>query len=225
MGFVKSLIAEYPSAAIQLIDVATDADLDFALTVANEPLISCRGEQVYAWRLHTYTPPPEHYQLVTANNQIAGIHLIEQERPALADTQIEIALEATGLNFRDVLNAMGLYPGDPGPLGGEGAGIITRIGKKVTTHKVGERVFGYINGGFRTYAVTDEHLLVLIPEGVTSAQAAALPIVYTTVYHALEQLAKVKRGDKVLIHAAAGGVGLAAIAVMPLSGCRSVCNL
>ncbi|MFI4962860.1 MAG: SDR family NAD(P)-dependent oxidoreductase, partial [Legionellales bacterium] len=213
LGFVKSLIMEYPIAPIQLIDIGADDDLEFALKIVNEPLLSYKEGQVYAWRLKPYTPLPKLYQLAKKSNQIADLHLIEQECPVLGDKQIELALEATGLNFRDVLNAMDLYPGDPGPLGGEGAGIITRIGKEVTSCAVGDRVFGYIQGGFRSYAVTDEHLVAAIPQGLTTAQAAALPIVYTTVYHALEQLGKVGAKDKVLIHAAAGGVGMAAIAL------------
>ena len=137
--------------------------------------------------------------------------IVEERDNVLAPHAVEVAVRATGLNFRDVLNALGLYPGDPGPLGGEVAGIVTRIGADVTKFKPGDHVYGECAGGFRSYAITNEFLLAKIPGHLTYNQAAGLPIVYLTSYYGLIELAKIKAGDKVLIHAGSGGVGLAAI--------------
>ena len=98
-----------------------------------------------------------------------------------------------------------------GPLGGEVAGIVTRVGSAVKNFISGDAVFGMSAGGFRSYAITNENLITKLPPGLSFAEAAGLSIVYLTAYEGLIQLAKAKRGDKVLIHAATGGVGLAAI--------------
>ncbi|RQX68884.1 putative type I fatty acid synthase, partial [Toxoplasma gondii CAST] len=127
------------------------------------------------------------------------------------DGQIELRVRAVGLNFRDVLNVMGLYPGDPGPPGADCAGVVVAVGDNVEHIEVGDCVFGVAQGCLRTYVTTDSQLLRRMPESMTFEQAAALPVVATTVEYALHDLAKVKAGDKVLIHAVTGGVGLVAV--------------
>ncbi|CDJ35952.1 LOW QUALITY PROTEIN: PKSN polyketide synthase for alternapyrone biosynthesis protein, related [Eimeria mitis] len=124
---------------------------------------------------------------------------------------VEVRVRAIGLNFRDVLNVMGLYPGDPGPPGSDCAGTVVAVGPEVKRLKLGDTVFGIVPGCLRTFAVTSEDLLWKLPEGLSFAEGATLPVVATTVQHALGDLARVKAGDKVLIHAVSGGVGLVAI--------------
>ena len=176
------------------------------------------GRRVYVHRLTTpnklgeLTLPDDAYALVKSNNNtLEGLTLELQTPHELQDHTVEIAVCATGLNFRDILNALGLYPGDPGPLGGEVAGIVTRVGHGVKAFKPGDAVFGMSAGGFRSYALTHEMLITQLPPSLSFAEAAGLPIVYLTAYEALIQIAKIKRGDKVLIHAGTGGVGIAAI--------------
>ena len=123
----------------------------------------------------------------------------------------ELRVRSAGLNFRDVLNVMGLYPGDPGPPGGDCAGTVIALGNEVDHLKVGDPVYGIAPGCLKTYVTTDAQLLRRMPESLTFAQAAALPVVAATVEYALGDLAKVKRGDRVLVHAVSGGVGIAAI--------------
>ncbi|MGQ5668681.1 polyketide synthase dehydratase domain-containing protein, partial [Streptomyces sp. ECR2.10] len=106
----------------------------------------------------------------------------------LTDGQVRIAVRAAGLNFRDVLNALGMYPGEAGLLGGEGAGVVTEVGPGVTGLAVGDRVMGMFPGSFGPVAVADARTVIRIPAGWSFAQAASVPIVFLTAYYALTDL-------------------------------------
>merc|ERR1711957_197114 len=136
----------------------------------------------------------------------------QTDRRSPAADEIEVRVRAVGLNFRDVLNVMGLYPGDPGQPGLDCCGVVLNRGNKVASDlQVGQHAFGIVWGCFCTYATTKWQLLVQKPADWEPAAAAALPTVYTTVDVAFSELAKLKKGERVLIHAATGGVGLVAV--------------
>ncbi|MFI0858638.1 type I polyketide synthase, partial [Streptomyces sp. NPDC021098] len=104
-----------------------------------------------------------------------------------------------------------MYPGDAGRLGHEGAGVVVEVGPGVDDFAVGDRVMGLLDGGFGPSAVADARMLARMPGGWSFEQAASVPIVYLTAYYALVDLAGLGAGESVLIHAAAGGVGMAAV--------------
>ncbi|UZJ53113.1 hypothetical protein CBS101457_002433 [Exobasidium rhododendri] len=130
----------------------------------------------------------------------------------LEEDQVMISTEAVALNFKNVLSATGLLP--PHDRLSEFAGKVVAVGDKVTRFQIGDRVMGSDNGDREgTRAMTGEYALTSIPDNMTTQDAAAFPIVYGTVWYGLIQLAHVQKGDAILIHAAAGGVGLCAIQV------------
>ncbi|MFC8719556.1 SDR family NAD(P)-dependent oxidoreductase, partial [Kitasatospora sp. NPDC057198] len=131
--------------------------------------------------------------------------------PPLGAGQVRVALRAAGVNFRDVLNVLDMYPGDAGRLGLEGAGTVLEVGPGVTGLRAGDEVMGLFAGAFATEAVTDHRLLAPVPPGWTTAEAAGAPLVYLTAWYALVELAELRENERVLIHAAAGGVGIAAL--------------
>lgn len=144
----------------------------------------------------------------------------------LAPGTVRLRVEAAGLNFRDVLWAQGLLPEDTlapgfaGPgLGMEVAGTVEAVGEGVSL-RVGERVFGVAPRGLATRAVTAEAALARVPEGLSTTEAAALPVAFLTAIHALEELARLAPGERVLIHGGAGAVGLAALQVALAAGAR-----
>jgi NADPH:quinone reductase-like Zn-dependent oxidoreductase len=102
-------------------------------------------------------------------------------------------------------------------LGFEGSGIVTRTGPK-SKFKIGDRVCGIARGTFKTFARTTEHSLTKIPEGLSWVFAASLPVIFATAYSALYDIAKIRKGESILIHAAAGGVGQACIQLAQLVG-------
>ena len=123
---------------------------------------------------------------------------------------VQVRVEAAGLNFRDVLNVLGLYPGDPGPIGGDFAGIVTQLGSGVTGLEVGQRVYGFMQGAFSSRFNVPVQLLAPVPDGLSAVAAATIPAAALTARLAFDW-AQLQPGDRVLIHAASGGVGLAAI--------------
>ena len=130
----------------------------------------------------------------------------------LADGEVRIDVRAAGLNFRDVLIALDMYPG-AAVLGGEGAGVVTEIGPGVAGLAVGDRVMGLLAPSFGSTVIGDRRRIARIPDGWSFEQAAAVPTVYLTAYHGLIDLAGLRAGERVLIHAATGGVGMAAVQI------------
>ncbi|RSS55942.1 SDR family NAD(P)-dependent oxidoreductase [Streptomyces sp. WAC01280] len=128
----------------------------------------------------------------------------------LGPGQVRIAVRATGLNFRDVLIALGMYP-DPALMGTEGAGVVTATGPGVTHLAPGDRVMGLLSGAYAPVVVADARTVARMPEGWTFAQAASVPVVFLTAVYALRDLADIKPGERLLVHSAAGGVGMAAV--------------
>ncbi|GAA2348416.1 type I polyketide synthase [Streptomyces cuspidosporus] len=137
--------------------------------------------------------------------------------------EVELRVSAAGLNFRDVLTAMGLIPGDGDVryrIGFECAGEVTAVGAGVTRPAVGDRVVAAdVNGGaFGSFAVVPAEVAAPAPAGMDSATAAGLPIAFLTAWYALRHVARLAPGERVLIHSATGGAGLAAVAVARLLG-------
>ncbi|MFI7311737.1 SDR family NAD(P)-dependent oxidoreductase [Streptomyces hygroscopicus] len=129
----------------------------------------------------------------------------------LAPGYVRIAVRAAGLNFRDALIAIGMYPDDHATMGGEGAGVVLEVGPGVTDLAPGDRVMGMINASFGPVAVADRRQIVPMPRGWTFAQGASVPVVFLTAYIGLVELGKVRAGESVLVHTATGGVGMAAV--------------
>ncbi|MEU5274663.1 SDR family NAD(P)-dependent oxidoreductase [Streptomyces hygroscopicus] len=131
----------------------------------------------------------------------------------LGPGEVRIAVHAAGLNFRDALIVVGMYPGGGVFRGSEGAGVVVDTGPEVTGLAVGDRVMGLFEGAFGPWAVADARMVVPIPEGWGFRQAAAVPVAFLTAWYGLVDLAGLRGGETVLIHAATGGVGMAAVRI------------
>ena len=137
----------------------------------------------------------------------------EVTRKQPQDNEIEIKVKATGLNFRDVMVALDLYPDETKFLGLECAGIVTKLGKGVTNFQPGDQVIAISDNSFSQYLTVNSLLAIPKPESLSFVQAATIPVTFLTAYYTLVNLAQLQPGEKILIHAAAGGVGLAAIQI------------
>jgi polyketide synthase 12/epothilone polyketide synthase D len=140
------------------------------------------------------------------------------ERRPPGPGEVEIAVEAAGLSFLDVMQALGEMPSDPpgaanAPLvlGGECAGRIVALGEGVQGLTVGQPVIALVGGAFASHVTTSATLVLPRPLGLSAAEASSLPIAALTAWYALDRVARLQRGERVLIHAATGGVGLAAV--------------
>ncbi len=132
--------------------------------------------------------------------------------------EVEIEVRAIGLNFRDVMSALDLYPGAPPPFGSECAGRVVSVGLGVTGVAPGDAVIAIGAGTFRSHAVVPSALVVPKPEQLTWEEAASLAIPFVTAWFCLHHVARLSRGERILIHAAAGGVGLAAVQLAAAAG-------
>ncbi|WP_243755212.1 type I polyketide synthase [Paractinoplanes brasiliensis] len=128
----------------------------------------------------------------------------------LAAGEVRVAVHAQGLNFRDVLIGLGMYPDPAAMMGGELAGVVLETAPDVTALRPGDRVFGQ-GAGLGPVVVTDARLVTRMPGEWSMTDAAAVPVVFLTAFYALRDLADVRPGRRILIHAGAGGVGMAAI--------------
>jgi NADPH:quinone reductase-like Zn-dependent oxidoreductase len=145
----------------------------------------------------------------------------EAADPAPGPGQVRVRVKAAGLNFAEVMARQGLYPDAPKTpfvAGYEAAGVIDAVGEGVTLLKVGERVMAMSRfGAHADTLVTSAQLVVAIPDAMTFEEAAAVPVNYITAYHMLFRVANLRARSKVLVHMAAGGVGIAALQL-----CRTV---
>ncbi|MCV7412129.1 polyketide synthase [Mycobacterium florentinum] len=222
-GFGRTTINEEPGLRCRLVDCDGSEEAVRALagllaTPVDEPELALRQGKLLASRLlpwarsgHLTVPRSSDYVLApTERGAIDNLRLTQAEVPAPDEGYVQVRVEAAGLNFRDVLNVLGLYPGDPGPIGGDFAGTVTQLGSGVTGLEVGQRVYGFMQGAFASRFNVPAQLLAPIPSGVSAVAAATIPAAALTVRLAFDW-ARVQPGDRVLIHAASGGVGLAAI--------------
>jgi NADPH:quinone reductase-like Zn-dependent oxidoreductase len=140
---------------------------------------------------------------------------------SIPEAHIEIEVRSAGLNFHDVVYAMGLISSarSPVPLGMEVSGTVRRLGSGVTGLAVGDRVMSFTHkDGFSTHLVVADHCVLKIPDSMSFEEAATIQCCYTTAVHALLDAGKLRKGMSVLIHSACGGVGLAAIQVTKMMG-------
>ncbi len=154
------------------------------------------------------------------------------KRRAPGANDVEVEVSATGLNFRDVMLALGLLNDDVldeglagAVFGLECAGTVVAVGDAVTAHRIGDTVFGFGIDSFRSHVVGHEQSFVAIPEGLPVEAAAALPVAFYTAWYSLVELARLAPGETVLIHGGAGGVGLAAIQIASVLGAEVIATV
>ncbi|MFD9734909.1 type I polyketide synthase [Umezawaea sp. NPDC059074] len=190
---------------------------------SGESELAIRGGKAYAPRLvrafagtvPRYTEEGPWRLDFTAQGTVDNLVTVpwpEAERD-LEPNQIRIGVRAAGVNFRDVMNTLGMYPGDAGLMGLEAAGVVLAVGSNVDRLAVGDRVMGMMDASFGPVALADHRMVCPMPVGWSFAEAAAVPLVFLTALYGLHDLGGLKAGESVLIHAAAGGVGMAATQV------------
>ncbi|MER5516937.1 type I polyketide synthase [Streptomyces sp. NPDC002763] len=217
-GLLRAAQAEQPG-RIVLADLDGTTESHCALSsvpAIGQPQLALRRGLLRTPRLvrPELVPPVEpHWRLaVTRPGTLDNLALVPAPAAAapLRPGQVRIAVRAAGLNFRDVLIALDMYPGEVA-LGGEGAGVVTEVADDVTDLAPGTRVTGLFGDAFAPVAVAERAAVAPIPDGWTFEQAAAMPIAHLTARLGLVELAGLRAGEKVLIHSAAGGVGTAAV--------------
>ena len=231
VGLLRVMCSEHSNFVCRAVDLPPSASPRDE-TLLWEELLRCdaereiafRGEARYARRLARGRPHEEQWldsevplRLDSRERgHLDTLHFVPFQMPSCESRQVLIEVKAAGMNFRDVLKALALYPGeapDARIFGDEVAGIVTAVGTEVTHIKPGDRVFGIAAFGLATHTLARAGDMRRIPANLSFDQAATLPVVFMTAWHALKNVARMRAGESILIHAGAGGVGMAAIQI------------
>lgn len=231
-GLGRVLMNEHPDLRVKLIDLQkSPSPLEAAKLLIQEYLFPDAEDEVLVSTTQRQALRLQQTNLLAGKQTAPALaldftspgllkHLYWRALPeqALQADEIEILPKATGLNFRDVMYAMGLLSDEAvengfagASLGMELAGVVQRVGSRVTNFKVGDAVIGFAPACFSTRVITRTTAVAHKPMNWTDEEAATVPTTFFTVYYALQHLAQLEPGERILIHGASGGVGLAAI--------------
>ncbi|MBI5722132.1 MAG: type I polyketide synthase [Burkholderiales bacterium] len=231
-GLARVLRAEHPALRCTVLDIdAEGGDVhgaergadDRAATLAprlarllcgadeRESQLALRGDEPWRARLAPLPAPSDCALALPASGHLEDLRLAPVTARAPGPGEVRIEVQAAGLNFRDVLRALGMVEGLVDALGGECAGVVAAVGPGVTRFAPGDSVFAIAPGALASSVCVAEQLVAHRPAQLRIGDAAAMPIACLTASYGFEDLAGLRRGERVLIHAATGGVGLAAV--------------
>ena len=242
IGIFRVILNEHPAFACRGIDLPMDGSPTDPGLLWNELVhddtereVALRGEARYVQRINRGMP--HHEQLLAAT---VPLRLESHERglldslrftpftlPECGSGEVLIQVKAAGMNFRDVLKALALYPAETADariFGDEVAGVVTAIGAGVTHLAVGDKAFGLAIYGLATHSLARAADLRKMPDHLSYEEAATLPVVFMTAWYALHHVARIKAGESILVHAGAGGVGMAAIQVAHHLGAQVIAS-
>uniref|UniRef100_UPI003D74827D SDR family NAD(P)-dependent oxidoreductase n=1 Tax=Micromonospora sp. RP3T TaxID=2135446 RepID=UPI003D74827D len=220
-GLLRSAQSEHPG-RILLADLDRTPDADVLALLAAAPAggqVALRDGDVLVPRVarpagDRLVPSTERWHVAAVEpGTIDGVALRPTDTPPLAAGEVRVAVRAAGVNFRDVLIALGMYPDASAVMGSEGAGVVLEVGPDVTGLASGDRVFGLFEPGFGPVVVARRDRIARVPAGWSFVEAASVPVVFLTAWYALRDLANLRSGESVLIHSGTGGVGMAAIQI------------
>lgn len=242
--FARTLANEFSSLNVRRVDLDPVLSVEAAAERLGALLVSGTPETEFLLKADsTLAMRAERFRRATMLDEPVAACRLERpmhggiERLAWAPIQprephkneVQIAIEAVGLNFRDVMFAMSLLPEDiledgfaGATLGLEAAGRVVRIGADVTDLQVGDPVAAFAPSAFSTHVTVPAAVVAKIPPGVSTEAAATIPVAFCTAYYALVSLGKLRRGEWVLIHGGAGGVGMAALQIAQWRGARVI---
>ncbi len=245
-GVNRVIINEFPLFSSTMVDFNNpankeeiDAFIEEILAGDKEDEIAFRGRKRYINRLEristdniaqralrTLSAGEAPYTLTIDDYGVLD-HLVVREtaRREPGNDEVEVDIRASALNFRDIMLSMGLLSNDAisgglfgKTMGLECAGVVSAIGKNVRNLKVGDEVMATAPSCLGKYAYPKAFHVVQKPGEISFHDAATLPVVYVTAYYSLVYLCRIRKGEKILIHAAAGGVGIAAIHIARAAG-------
>lgn len=228
-GFINVVAMEHPEFNAVMIDLDANGGERGWRMVADEIAWGSQEKRVALRRNGRWVPrlarctdakrgmpvPAAPYRLVIEKKgTFDDLKFVPFEPRQLGSTEVRVKVLSAGLNFRDVMGVLDVYPGEAGPLGGECIGEITQLGEGVSGFSIGDRVMVPLAQSCMSSQTQVEHLLLCrVPRNLTINEAATIPVAYCTALYGLQELAQLQPGERVLIHAGAGGVGLAAIYV------------
>jgi NADPH:quinone reductase-like Zn-dependent oxidoreductase/3-oxoacyl-(acyl-carrier-protein) synthase/acyl carrier protein len=227
-GMLRTLAVEHATSAPVLMDAGAGGQLEGdEELIAREigaggpdPIVAFRGGIRYAARLvpDAVKATAGRRLAIASPGRLDDLKFEPITRKEPEPHEIEIEVRTNGLNFRDVLTALGMFDVRDPRFGGECAGTVARVGSAVRDFKAGQNVVAFAPYSFQSYINVPEAYVAGMPSGMTFAHVASIPVAFLTAHYGLSQLAGLSSGQRVLIHAAAGGLGLAAVQLARVAG-------
>jgi NADPH:quinone reductase-like Zn-dependent oxidoreductase/acyl carrier protein len=229
-GLANVVAVEHPELSVRVIDLDSDVAATDAVALATELRTGASAPRRLALRgANRLVPQLRHrsaqssvaaHQLVLgATPTLDALHWAPVTLPPPGPAEVRVRVVAAGVNFRDVLLALGMIPREVAFFGAECAGVVEAVGAGVGDLKAGDAVFGFAPRSLASEVNLPSAFLAPWPTELGSMElAASLPAAYLTAMLGLERHAALKSGQRVLIHAAAGGVGLAAVRLAQRAG-------
>lgn len=229
-GLAAVVASEHPELHTKTIDVdplVPDVDelASEVLSDDEEPRVALKKGRRLVLRLEDASSGHDAKILQLGNGTLDGIRWGAHEPAQPGPNEVAISVRATGVNFRDVLTALGMVAGTSSDLGRECAGVVSAVGAGVSDVRVGDDVVAVGCGFYATDVVVPVTNVAKKPKAWTYREAASLPLAYLTVYCGLLDLAQLTDKDTILIHSAAGGVGLAAVHVAMQRGAKIIATV
>ncbi|OGV26268.1 MAG: hypothetical protein A3F18_03740 [Legionellales bacterium RIFCSPHIGHO2_12_FULL_37_14] len=239
-GFCRVLMNEHSELACKLIDIQGKITKELLLNLEDELALDNEEREVvlkgverygfcveFAQQKTSQLPNNDYYLDCKGARSLNNLCWLPKKRPILAADDVMVRPYACGLNFRDVMYAMNALPDEAvengflgASLGMEFAGEVIAVGESVSDFHVGAKVMGFAPASFSSLTVTKKSVILPLPDTWSYEAAATVPIAFFTAYYALNHLARLTPGESVLIHGAAGGVGLAAIQIAQHLGAK-----
>lgn len=227
VGLARSLRVEYPEIGVQLLDLPESGANDARLVAGwieaegnGSREAALRDGRFFTSRLEKFEKKARTGESVLTIGT-AGLLETLHEEPSVAPEpgagEVQIAVRAHGLNFRDVLTVMGSYAGVAAPLGAECSGVVMKAGRD-SGFAVGAGVVAFAPGSMRSVVNVPAAYVVAKPKGMSFAEAATIPVAFLTAHYGFSRLAGLKAGQAVLVHSAAGGLGQAAVQLVRRTG-------
>jgi NADPH:quinone reductase-like Zn-dependent oxidoreductase/3-oxoacyl-(acyl-carrier-protein) synthase/acyl carrier protein len=228
LGILRTLAVEHTASMPVLMDTGAGGQLEVGEEAITreigagglDPIVAFRGGMRYAARLIPYVPKSAGLRrlAIASPGRLDDLKFAPITRKEPEPHEIEIEVRTNGLNFRDVLNALGMFDARDPRFGAECAGTVARVGSAVRDFKPGQNVVAFAPHSFQSYVCVAEAYVTCMPNGMTFAEAASIPVAFLTAHYGLSRLAGLLSGQRILIHAAAGGLGLAAVQLARAAG-------
>ncbi|KAJ0332025.1 hypothetical protein COL922a_011545 [Colletotrichum nupharicola] len=207
-----------------IVDQDQSQEMEFAISSGKVLIPRCQWTPISRSLQATSTPSPTKMLQIGRPGALQTLHWVSRALPEeLLPNSVQIKVHAAGLNFKDVVTAMGLImPSSSEGLGCEASGVVTATGSSVTDLRVGDRVMVFAPQAacFSTDVQAPAQLCVRMPDSLSFADAAGMPCIFITALRALVEKAGLRAGQSVLIHSAAGGVGIAAVQIARWIGAK-----
>lgn len=227
-GFHRVFCNELPEFKPTLIDISLNSYnlelLEKVLSYNGTENEFCIRNDIFVSRLNRIThnefdqfcpiQKVDYFEAITTPGILENIKIIQKYLPPPKKEEVQIKIESVGINFMNLMSALGIYPGKKdgfATLGIELVGTITQIGAETSLHKIGDKVMGMGYHTMASHTNVNENAVIAIPKNISTEDASTMPVAYLTAYYSIVHLGKLQKGEQILIHSATGGVGLAAI--------------